>query len=61
MEHTGGSLKLVVEPLDELTQKQHERLVKLARKVLSGELDAVWIERSYKGHDLRITPYKTAA
>lgn len=61
MEHTGGNLKLVVEPPDELTQKEIERWILLARKVKRGEIDSIWTERSYKGNILRITPYKTAA
>ena len=49
------------EPLDELTQKEIERWLTLARKVKNGEIDSIWTERSHKGNVLRITPYKSAA
>jgi len=59
--NTTADVEPVYEPLDELTQKEIERWLKLARKLKRGEIDCVWTERSNKGSALRITPYKSAA
>ncbi len=56
-----ADVEVKYEPLDELTQKEIERIITLARKVKRGEIDSIWTERSHKGNMLRITPYKSAA
>ena len=56
-----ADVNAVYEQMDELTQKEIERLITLARKVKNGEIDSIWTERSHKGNVLRITPYKSAA
>lgn len=54
-------VEVVYEPLDELTQEEMERIIRLARKVKCGDSDLLTISRDRKNNRLYIKPYKSAA